>query len=258
MLHFRFAFTLFGFLSVFFFGFLPVVFSARKALKEVEKGKKGWKEVLQKAPSWQEDGWVCLKVSPECRRRAAERAQKKEVEGLKETTDALTEFGLLQKSLHRRPPMPFQPQGALSHDASKFLGELNFPMGKQAKQFREECTDIAAQVINADEVEDVGFCSGRIWVHRPIIDSQDRWQECCKSSKGLKCTDRFVIPADSCKDCQGVCLDKGGKKGYCLRMGEPGSWKGSGGKVVELMSAQAVPVLAAEPLRRRRRSWSFL
>lgn len=35
----------------------------------------------------------------------------------------------------------------------------------------------AGQVINADEVEDVGFCSGRIWVHRPIIDSQAAGRE---------------------------------------------------------------------------------
>ena len=43
--------------------------------------------------------------------------------------------------------------------------------------------------------------------------------------------------------------------GYCLRMGEPGSWKGSGGKVVELMSAQAPPVDARSLERGSVFSW---
>ena len=38
--------------------------AARKALGEVESGKKGWKEILQKAPPWQEDGWTCLQARP--------------------------------------------------------------------------------------------------------------------------------------------------------------------------------------------------
>jgi len=208
-----------------------------KALREVEPGRKGWNELLQKAPPWEQNGWMCLQASPQCRRNAVEVAQKKQIEGQKETTDTLTEFSLLQRSLHRRPPLPFQPQGSFSHDSADFLGKLKFPMGEKAEELRQGCTDIASKVINATEVEDLDGCSDRIWVHRPMKASQDRWQECCASEHGLKCKDRFTIPAGSCDDCQGVCLDTGAEKGYCLQLGSPGSWEGSGGKVVELMSA---------------------
>ncbi|CAK9051686.1 PPM-type phosphatase domain-containing protein [Durusdinium trenchii] len=234
----------------------------RKALGEVESGKKGWKEILQKAPPWQEDGWTCLQASPKCRRQAAEIAQKKREAGLKETMDALNELSLLKQSLHRLPPSPFQPQGSFSHDSADFLGKLKFPTGEEAQELRQECTNIASKVINAEEVSDLGSCSERIWVHRPIKASQGRWQECCASENGLKCMDRFVIPANSCESCQGVCLDIGGKEGYCLELGSPGSWEGSGGKVVELMFASVgdptVQLVLGAPLLRRGRCGSFI
>lgn len=211
-----------------------------KALKEVERGRKGWNRILQKAPPWEQNGWMCLQVSPQCRRRAVELAQKKQVEGRRETTDTLTEFNLLRKSLHRPPPVPFQPQGSFSHDSADFLGKLKFPMGEKAEELRQGCTDIASKVLGATEVQELDEldgCSDRIWVHRPIKASQDRWQECCSGEHGMKCKDRFAIPAANCDDCQGVCLDTGAEKGYCLELGSPGSWQGSGGKVIELMSA---------------------
>ena len=226
-----------------------------EALKELGGSRKAWKEVLQKAPAWYDNDWSCLQVSPSCRRRAAKVARKQEEEGLKETLKSLDELRFLQQSLHGSPPPAFQTQGSLTHDAANFLGLLGFPMGKQASELREKCTDIASQVIRAREVSELGRCSGRIWVHRPIKNSEGRWQECCEDKGGLRCKDRFVIPADSCKDCQGVCLRKShepgdvlqapqapqaeDQEGDCLQLGSPGSWSGSGGQVVELMSAVA-------------------
>ena len=88
-----------------------------------------------------------------------------------------------------------------------------------------------AQVLGATEVQELDEldgCSDRIWVHRPIkasqdwhccftlygtcrsafllwwlanIGSQDRWQECCSGEHGMKCKDRFAIPAANCDDC---------------------------------------------------------
>ena len=93
-------------------------FRLRKALREVEPGRKGWNELLQKAPPWEQNGWMCLQAryflrfgavhchvdpqqasaasiillnpclgfeaSPQCRRNAVEVAQKKQIEGQKE------------------------------------------------------------------------------------------------------------------------------------------------------------------------------
>ena len=223
-----------------------------EALTELGHSRKAWAQLIEKAPAWYDKDWSCLQVLPSCRRRAAESARKREEEGLKDTLDGLGELHLLQQSLRRSPPPAFQTQGALSHDAANFLGLLKFPMGKSAHDYREKCTDIAEKVARAREVSELLGCSDRIWVHRPIKDSQGRWQECCKDQDGLKCKDRFVIPADACKDCQGVCLDKGQEinaqsgdskegqePGFCLQLGSPGSWGGSGGQVVELLSASA-------------------
>ena len=209
-----------------------------RALKEVEGGRKGWKEILQKAPYWQEDGWVCLKASPECRRRAFEIAQRKKFEGQKETRESLNELQLLQKSLYRVPPTPFQPQGSLSHDSADFLGKMGFPMGPKASELRSQCTDLASQLANARFVDDLS-CSDPLWVKRSRLASQDRWQECCPTDHGLDCAERVVLPASSCDNCQGVCLDRG--ESYCLDLGAPGSWQGSGGRVVELMSLAPWP-----------------
>ena len=37
-------------------------FRLRKALREVEPGRKGWNELLQKAPPWEQNGWMCLQA----------------------------------------------------------------------------------------------------------------------------------------------------------------------------------------------------
>ena len=39
-----------------------VCFRLRKALREVEPGRKGWNELLQKAPPWEQNGWMCLQA----------------------------------------------------------------------------------------------------------------------------------------------------------------------------------------------------
>ena len=234
-----------------------------------------WKEVLQKAPAWYDKDWTCLQASPSCRRKAAKTAGKKEEAGLKDTLEGLGELRLLQQSLHQPSPPAFQTQGALSHDAANFLGLLKFPMGKQAQELREKCTDIASEVARAREVPELGpFCQGKVWVHRPIKDSMGHWQECCQDHEGFKCKDRFVIPVDHCSNCQGVCLEKGQEpgpvqpagddEGECLELGAPGSWSSRSGEVVELMSARApsppAQLLleclgrpAVRPSRRRRR-----
>eukprot|EP00931_Biecheleriopsis_adriatica_P036321 TRINITY_DN20923_c0_g3_i1.p1 TRINITY_DN20923_c0_g3~~TRINITY_DN20923_c0_g3_i1.p1 ORF type:complete len:318 (+),score=54.98 TRINITY_DN20923_c0_g3_i1:85-1038(+) len=235
-----------------------------KALKEVERGAKGWNEVLQKGPSHYEKDWACFRTTPTCRKEATKAAEATEKEGKERVETELEKLAWLQRGLSRPPPPPFQAQGSLSGDSATFLGEMGFPSGEKAAELWSTCSSIASQVARAEGIHKApSVCPNKLFVHRTANEDGDLWQQCCEvpaepdpqhpdepspKPPRLTCTNAWAGLCDGkCSHSDGVCLGLPGSYGdTCIGWGAAGEFdNGEGARVVELKSASLpVPFLA--------------